>query len=115
MWLVKFTDNWADEFDVEGFMVLSNKDFMQWAQLIEEVSKKIDSGHSLVWYFGANDYLLYEEGRQLKESFSCDVIADSQANVLNNLLINGYGSYGFFPSSEFFEGFLVEVENNEEV
>ena len=107
-WLVKFADNWADEFDIEGFMVLSNEEFMQWARLVEEVSKKIDSGCSFAWYFGSEDYICYKEGQKLKASFNCDVITDSQASVINNLLINGYGNYGFFPSSESLEDFLSE-------
>ena len=40
MWLVKLTDNWADEMDLEGFSIMSTGQFTQWAKTVEEVAEK---------------------------------------------------------------------------
>ena len=55
MWLIKLTDNWADEMDIEGFSIMSTGQFAQWAKTVEEVAKKIDEGRSFEWYFGNNE------------------------------------------------------------
>ena len=77
MWLVRFTDNWADEMDVEGFKVLPNSAFMQWARLVEDVSTAIDKGYEFEWFIGTNESIVYRTGRELKNCFKCEVIEDS--------------------------------------
>ena len=98
MWLVKFADNWADEMDVEGFVVLNTKDFMNLMHLIESVAKKIDEGHVFEWYVGTNEWIDYIRGEDFKASFSCEVVSEEHANVLKSLLIGGFNKFGQFPS-----------------
>lgn len=100
MWLIKLADNWADEMDIEGFAIMSSQDFTQWAQTVEAVSKKIDSGSCFEWYIGENKWFDWWEGKEFKEAFSCEVITDEEADVLKRLLLKRYDKYGLFPSGE---------------
>ena len=100
MWLVKFTDNWADEMDIEGFKILSNSTFMQWARLVEDVATAIDNGHEFEWYIGTNESIVYSTGRDLKNCFECEVIGDSYAEFLKETFIKSYDAYGYFPDDE---------------
>ena len=109
-WLVKFADNWADEIDIEGFSIMSTGQFTQWARTVEEVAKKIDEGHSFEWYFGTNEWIDWEIGKEFKEAFSCDVITDEEANVLKHLLLEGFDKYGIFPSGQDMTYFLEDEE-----
>lgn len=110
MWLVKFADNWADEMDVEGFSIMSTGQFAQWAKTVEEVAKKIGEGHPFEWYFGTNEWIDWEIGKEFKEAFSCDVITDEEANVLKRLLLEGFDKYGIFPSGQDMAYFLEDEE-----
>ena len=110
MWLVKFADNWADEMDIEGFSIMSTGQFTQWARTVEEVAKKIDEGHPFEWYFGTNEWIDWEIGKEFKEAFSCDVITDEEANVLKRLLLEGFDKYGIFPSGQYMAYFLEDEE-----
>ena len=100
MWLVKLTDNWADEMDIEGFSIMSTGQFAQWAKTVEEVAKKIDEGRSFEWYFGNNEWIDWKTGKDFKEAFSCEVITDEEAEVLKRLLLHEFVGYGIFPSGE---------------
>ena len=110
MWLVKLTDNWADEMDIEGFSIMPTDQFTQWAKTVEEVAKKIDEGHSFEWYIGTNEWIDWESGKEFKEAFSCEVITDEEANVLKRLLLEGFDRYGLFPSGEAMACFLEDEE-----
>lgn len=110
MWLVKLTDSWADEMDLEGFSIMSTGQFTLWAKTVEEVAKKIDSGYPFEWYVGENKWFDWWEGKEFKEAFNCEVITDEEADVLNRLLLEGYDKYGLFPSGEDMIYFLEDKE-----
>ena len=110
MWLVKFADNWTDEMDIEGFSIMSTGQFTQWARTVEEVAKKIDEGHSFKWYFGTNEWIDWETGKEFKEAFSCEVITDEEADVLKRLLLEDFDKYGTFPSGQDMAYFLENEE-----
>ncbi len=65
--LIKFQKDWADEFDVYGFQVLSDK---EWAELQEAIDK---IKYPLELYFGTNEQLIFESSdetlRELKATF----------------------------------------------
>lgn len=110
MWLIKLTDNWADEMDIEGFSIMSTGQFAQWAKTVEEVAKKIDEGRSFEWYFGNNKWIDWKTGKDFKEAFSCEVITDEEAEVLKRLLLQEFASYGIFPSGEAMTYWLEDEE-----
>lgn len=110
MWLVKLTDNWADEMDIEGFSIMSTGQFTQWANTVEEVAKKIDEGHSFEWYFGTNEWIDWNSGKDFKEAFNCEVITDEEAEVLKRLLLHEFAGYGIFPSGEAMTCWLEDEE-----
>lgn len=110
MWLVKLTDNWADEMDLEGFSIMSTGQFTLWAKTVEEVAKKIDEGRSFEWYFGTNEWIVWNSGKDFKEAFSCEVITDEEAEVLKRLLLHELASYGLFPSGEAMTYWLEDEE-----
>ena len=110
MWLVKLTDNWADEMDIEGFSIMSTGQFTLWAKTVEEVAKKIDEGRSFEWYFGTNEWINWDSGKEFKEAFSCEVITDEEADVLKRLLLEDFDKYGIFPSGQDMAYFLENEE-----
>ena len=108
MWLVKFYDNWVDEMDIEGFSIMSTGQFTQWAKTVEEVAKKIDEGRSFEWYFGTNEWINWDSGKDFKEAFSCEVITDEETNILKHLLLEEFDKYGIFPSGQDLVYFLED-------
>lgn len=109
MWLVKFEGYYfKEEFEVRGLAVMSTGEFARWAHLVEEVANRIDSGHEFRWYFGDNEFLSWSKGAHFKSGFICEVVTNEEAHTIESLLIDGMDAYGFFPSSERLQDFLME-------
>ena len=109
-WLVKFADNWADEMDIEGLTIMSNADFMEWAKLVEDVAKKIDSGCPYTYWLGANEWLDYESGKDFKACFNCEVIDTEQTSIVKAFVMGEYHKFGFFPNDSDLMYFLEHKE-----
>lgn len=88
--LVKFTRDWADEFDIDGFVVLD-------AEGAERLKEHFSQPRT-VW-FGTNEGW---DDEVLIDSFTFVEITDEEAVVINRL----------FPGSYF--GFIPEFYNDDE-
>lgn len=84
--LVKFSDNYADEFDVDGFMVIDKDQFNKEVELIKRL---FDEYGEHEFYFGTNEALSYDNFNQWFDTFSVTDITDAEADVLNRL----FGTY----------------------
>ena len=99
--LVKYCSNWADEFDIQGFAIMNEEEYLQW---IEDFRKAKEFNYD--WYFGSNEFINYWD----EEDWS--VINLSMEEALNLIYIldlgqehyeDGYPIYGFFPDFYFEE------------
>lgn len=103
--LVKYCSNWADEFDIQGFAIMNDEEYIKWVEDFRKAEKT-----DYVWYFGTNEYICYWN----EEDWS--VINLSMEEALNLIYIldlgqeyyeEGYPTYGFFPD------FYFEEEEND--
>lgn len=83
MLLVEFNDNWADEFDVEGWFVAEEEVWEKFIQALYDSPQKLDSGFEL--YFGTNEGIEYRNIKEYLKHFSVRTITDEQAKVLIDL------------------------------
>lgn len=82
--LVKFSKDWADEFDVKGWKVFDTRE--QWQQHRDQISKG-------EFYFGTNEGW---DGSEFADSdFDTQQLTDEDAQVLTDIF--GY-EWGHFPS-----------------
>lgn len=80
--LIKFDNNYADEFDVEGFLVLSQSDWEKHKELAKKVFKQkgdVDVG------FGTNEAVNYYSLEGYLDSFKVKEITQEQYQVLWDL------------------------------
>lgn len=111
-WLVKFEDNWADEMDLQGLMVMDDAQFMSWARAVEWAAAKIDDGGEMVHWFGTNENLVYSRGRDLKDAFTCEVISNEAANIIQQMVIGeGLKWYGHFITESDLNYFIHDEDN----
>jgi len=111
--LVVFKDNYADEFDVEGFAVV---DQLEWARYIEHLLKDYGKTDTITWYLGSNEEIYWESSMvqvrvdtqkgagilehqsaltQLLNSYEVQEITDEQYNMFKELF--GVNAFGMFP------------------
>jgi len=104
--LLKFADNWADEMDVEGFLVVTEAHWAERQAAIQaqtsELSLSIGTNEALEWADG-EELLACIEVRELSEA-ETQVLASTFGlqSFENEHAIAGHGVTGFLD--EFCEG-----------
>jgi|SRR6185369_5874980 len=81
--LIKFDNNYADEFDVEGFLVLSQQDWEKHQELAKKVFKQ--KGGEVEVGFGTNEAVSYYSLEDYLSSFDVTEITQEQYQVLWDL------------------------------
>lgn len=74
--LLKFSGNWADEMDVEGFLVVSRA---YWAHREHELSQVEGDLHACI---GTNEYLEWSDGSELLDSIEVSELSADEVRVL---------------------------------
>lgn len=124
MLLVKFDSSYADEFDVEGFTVMSESEWQehkaqakkcfenfeklpkdQYGRRRNKYGNRVDG---IEVYFGTNEQMIYETLGCYLSSFSISEISDEDIAVLNKFF-----SYG--DQIRFGKLCMIEAEEEEEV
>ena len=92
--LVKYDSNWADEMDIDGFKVLTDK---QWEKYQRDFKKHFKE-EWYTYYVGTNEEIEYGDFEEFRNDFNVSEITDEEAAVLEKLFGNlSKYSYGFFP------------------
>ena len=95
MKLVKYDSNWADEMDIDGFRLFTDK---QWEKYQKDFQKHFKKDKRYTYYVGTNEDIEYGDFDGFMSDFKVSEITDEEAAVLSKLFDNlkDYG-YGFFP------------------
>lgn len=75
--LVKFKDNWADEFDVHGFEVMSGKEIEQLKEAILKVEYPLEA------YFGTNEGFTFDSAIEINQSLEIKELTKEEADIFN--------------------------------
>lgn len=102
LYLAKYDDNWADEFDVSGHCVIDEKTY-------EKLTKKLITNPSFTMYIGTNEDIEYgEDGQSAEDAIDFQEITQDEYNVLKKL---GLARQGF---AEKFVERVLESEDGED-
>lgn len=104
-YLLNFTDNYADEFDVYGFKVLTEEEYKKgkidseeaFRLRMEDTRANHRGDKSVQISFGTNEWVEYYRFEDYLKSFKVTEISEDEYNVLAKLF-GKYGnkvSYGF--------------------
>lgn len=87
-YLVKWNDNWADEMDLEGWVIMNQDELDEW-------KKRLQKPGRVYLCFGTNEDNEYESGQEILDCCEITEISDSDAEVLNRLIGGAYGFTDF--------------------
>ncbi len=93
MLFIKFDSNYADEFDVEGFMIVAND---VWERYVNSLTDE-DFGEHNEFYFGTNESLSFDDKAYYLSSFETKEVSDDELVVIKKFF--GLKS-GFIPLNE---------------
>ncbi len=95
MLLIKFDCNYADEFNMSGFKLVSHDEFYAFLHRVKEYFKE---NKTLEIGFGSNESFILESENGLTDCFTVTSIFEHEENVLLNLFENA--ECGYFPPIE---------------
>lgn len=92
MWLVKFDANWADEFDIYGFRLLTDGEKEHWDKTVVE---KADEGFE--WNFGTNEGFEDETVESFSHNYSFAKIEDEAVETIMSNFGKEFGHFPYLP------------------
>lgn len=87
-YLLEFSDYYCDEFKVQGFQTITEKQF-EVLQFVENNKNKI--GKALEIGFGSNDTLFYDSIEDFLNCINISEITQNDYNIIQNIFRGGYG------------------------
>lgn len=100
MFLVKLESNYADEFDIRGFCIMTDVEYQEY---LDQIDKYFKENTDLEYYFGTNEFILFED----KEALLNDLIATKISSTEAEILIKNIGkTYGIFINVDYFKEVL---------
>ncbi len=107
IFLVRFSDNWADEMDLEGWYVVHASDENELKQNLVPLKTKFPKTIS----FGTNQYNEYIDREHLLAQYSWEDITYEESQVLDKLF---GGSDGVWPDLTDYYDDEYDNEDNDE-
>ena len=93
--LVNYNSNWADEIDIEGFVVMPSE---EWNDIKLFLSKyKVE----FEYYVGTNEEIYYADGIEILADYSTKSITEEEYKTLENLKLKRLGFIGPIESLEY--------------
>jgi hypothetical protein len=105
-YLVKYEDNWADEFDIYGFEIFNQRQFDFLNVVINDIRKVGD----FEYYFGTNEYIDYTSVQGVRNALEFKEISKEEFETLKKL---GLGVYGEDFASSLVERYVDHLEEEE--
>jgi len=90
MLLVTFSDDYADEFDVNGMKLFTNE---EWDAYCKFAREKVVWGQGL--YFGTNEGIEYDSAEDYLRCFDAKEISDEEAETIKKLIPRAASEYGY--------------------
>ena len=99
--LVKWSDNWADEMNIEGFNIFTKTEWNEFKTKLKNAKKEFTIG------VGSNEDINYKDGRKLLSNLSAKEITEDESKIIKKFLGNNWGHTQFM-------NVLDNIEEDEE-
>jgi len=101
--IVKWEDNWADEMDLNGFVIMKEEDWNRFLVYMGNID------YEIVYCIGTNEEITYANGNEALNYFEMEFITSDQAQVFEDLNIttSGFSGPGIMD-------FLYDIQDLEE-
>lgn len=87
--ILHYSDNYADEFDVEGYQAITKS---QYDRIMMYMESYFITNRVYEWYFGSNEYICYQNYKDFFNAFSTTLISEDEYDTLMRLGLGGHGT-----------------------
>jgi hypothetical protein len=106
-YLIKYSDNWADEMDIEGWVILNE------SQTFDLINAIRNLDYSFTYFCGTNEELDYSSPSHLLATLTFTGITEGQCIDLK-ALFDGETSFGHTPIEAIFESYAEQSYNEDD-
>ena len=112
-YLVKYSDNWADEIDIDGFALFTEEEHDEFISMVDKVCDLLRVGEIFEYYIGTNEMIIHDHERYFVDGFKTHPINPLTYELMRFNICDGESTYGFFPMDAM-RSFLRQYEEEEE-
>jgi hypothetical protein len=99
--LVQFSDNWADEIDIEGGKVMTEKECKLYMAAVKKAFKNAEG--SVDFVIGTNEWIEYSNIYSFKDTLTIRHITPEEYAVLKAFHLDDYGHFPEHCFEEYYE------------
>lgn len=96
MKIVVLSEDWADEFNADGFEIMTDEQYKEFDKAIEALPDDLEGQE---FFFGTNEALQWHTKQQLRDSLKIRDITEEECDTITQALGMNGKSYGLFPIS----------------
>lgn len=100
LFLIKFKDNWADEMDIEGGQIMTEKEFHDY---FNAVKKAFNECNYINFCIGSNEFIEYESYEDFFKSIQIIKISKDEYKVLQKFNLCNYGIFPNWIFDDYYE------------
>lgn len=94
-YLIKYADDYEDEFEVSGFVVLTSREMNDFDTALNVLETIIESTE-LSFYFGTNEEMVYDDFKFFLEAISVSILSKSEGAFMLKQFGKSYGTHPYF-------------------
>ena len=74
-YLVKYSDNWADEMDIDGFALLTEELYDEFISMVNKICDLLRDGETFEYYIGTNKFIIHDHEKYFVDCMcGCDFL-----------------------------------------
>lgn len=89
-YILKYEDNWADEMDIQSFVILNEEDKINFYDKAKNNLNKLNK--ELVVSLGTNEEIIFKKGSDFIKKLKVKEMSETEANIIKNYISKG--NYG---------------------
>ena len=104
MLFVQFSDNWADEIDVEGGILMTQDEYDKYITAAKRAfTVDIDERGSIDFVIGSNEWIEYQDFRDFERTLKVTKVTKEEAKILKKFHLDDYGHFPEYCFDEYYD------------
>lgn len=99
MLFIQFSDNWADEMDVEGGILMTQDEYNKF---ITAAKKAFINEKSIDFVIGSNEWITYRNFEEFEGTLKVIEVTDEETEVLKKFHLDYYGHVPTYCFDEYY-------------
>jgi hypothetical protein len=88
--IIKWDSNWADEMDIQGFVIVDAKAAKEFKEQLETIKNEIIIG------VGTNEDIEYANGKEMLSDLTFEDLTEDESESIVNVIGDEYGHCSFY-------------------